>query len=87
MHAALVDPSGLIVNVIVLDEGADYVPPEGLTLVLDSTEGAEPGGSWDGTTFSAPPPPPPKPVVVPPTKEQLLAQLAALQAQIVAMQE
>lgn len=88
MRASLVDGSGLIVNVIVVDEGVEYVPPEGLTLVADPADIAEPGGSWDGNTFH-PPPPPPAPPVAPaaPTKEQLLAQLAALQAQIEAVKE
>ena len=90
MRASLVDGSGLIVNVIVVDEGVEYVPPEGLTLVADPADMAEPGGSWDGNAFHRPPPPPapPEPVApAAPTKEQLLAQLAALQAQIEAVKE
>lgn len=84
MRAALVDASGLIVNAIVVDEGTHYVPPEGLVLVFDPTAAAELGGSWDGKMFY---PPPSLTLSAPavPTKEQLLAQLSALQAQIEAM--
>lgn len=90
MRAAIVDASGLIVNVIVLAEDAEYTPPEGLTLVRDFVDMAEPGGSWDGNAFHpAPPPPVVSDPVAPatPTKEQLLARLAALQAQIEAVKE
>jgi hypothetical protein len=38
--------------------------------------------TFDGEEFSAPPPPEPAPAPPPPTKEDLLAQLQALQAQI-----
>lgn len=60
MDAALVDANGLIVNVILLDEGVDYTPAEGLTLVFDPSNEAEPGGSWDGQAFHPKPAPPPK---------------------------
>jgi hypothetical protein len=42
---------------------------------------------FDGEEFSAPPPSVEITEVVPPTKEELLAQLQALQAQIVALQD
>ncbi|NBU94036.1 MAG: hypothetical protein EBS18_05805 [Actinobacteria bacterium] len=45
----------------------------------------EAGWFYDGTTFTEPPAPPPAPTPEPapaPTKEELLAQLQALQAQI-----
>jgi hypothetical protein len=40
---------------------------------------------WDGETFTSPPAPEPAPPPPPPTKEELLAQLQALQAQIIAL--
>lgn len=78
---------GIIVNIIAWDGAAPYVTPEGCE--LHAVEGAA-GVGWlyDGVTFTNPTPPPPEPVAPPvPTKEELLAQLAALQAQIVAMKE
>jgi hypothetical protein len=57
MRAALIAQDGLVVNVIVLEENVEYVPPEGLALVFDPTGGAEPGGSWDGNTFYPAPSP------------------------------
>ena len=44
------------------------------------------GWFWDGETVSAPLAPEPIPVP-PPTKEELLAQLQALQTQIIALEE
>jgi hypothetical protein len=44
------------------------------------------GWLWDGENVSAPPAPEPIPVP-PPTKEELLAQLQALQTQIIALEE
>lgn len=43
--------------------------------------------TFNGEEFSAPPPPVETPEVVTPTKEELLAQLQALQAQIIALQD
>lgn len=45
------------------------------------------GWLWDGETVSEPPAPEPMPAPPPPTKEELLAQLQALQAQIIALEE
>ena len=45
------------------------------------------GWLWDGETVSEPPAPEPAPPPPPPTKEELLAQLQALQAQITALGE
>jgi hypothetical protein len=59
--AALVDAANVVVNRIVVEteKSADYVPAEGLTLVIETlrTGGAAIGGSWDGTVFSPPPEP------------------------------
>jgi hypothetical protein len=45
------------------------------------------GWLWDGENVSEPPTPEPAPAPPPPTKEELLAQLQALQAQIIALGE
>jgi hypothetical protein len=44
------------------------------------------GWLWDGETVSEPPAPEPAPPPAAPTKEELLAQLQALQAQIMALE-
>lgn len=44
--------SGLVENVIELDEGTEWETPEGRELVPDPTGDAEPGGVWDGSAFS-----------------------------------
>ena len=74
--------NGLVANVILADPA--FAAAVG---AIPCSDTAGPGWLYDGATFSEPPPPP-EPVAPPaPTKEQLLAQLAALQAQIVAMKE
>ena len=45
------------------------------------------GWLWDGETVTEPPAPEPAPAPPPPSKEELLAQLQALQAQIEALEE
>lgn len=45
------------------------------------------GWFWDGENVTEPPAPEPAPPPPPPTKEELLAQLQALQAQITALGE
>jgi hypothetical protein len=77
---ALVAADGRVVNVIVA--GESYTPPADLTALRDATGQAEPGGSWDGAAFAPAPAPPASPS---PSKAELLAQLAALQAQIAAL--
>jgi len=52
---------------------------------IEAPDEVEAGWFYDGTTFTEPPAPPPAPTPEPapaPTKEELLAQLQALQAQI-----
>lgn len=54
---------------------------------FQAPDGVEQGWLYDGTTFTAPPAPVVPEVVAPPapTKEELLAQLQALQSQIQAL--
>ena len=55
---------------------------------IEAPEDVDPGWVYDGTDFTAPPAPVIPEIVTPsaPTKEELLAQLTALQAQIQSLQ-
>lgn len=71
--------NGLVVNVVVAEP--EYASAQGW---VECPE-AGPGWLYDGQTFTAPPPPSAPEPAPAPTKEQLLAQLQALQAQINAL--
>jgi len=58
-RAALVDPSGAIVNVVVLDDEAQWTPPEGLSVVRDDSNVAAIGGTYIDGQFTKPPQPDP----------------------------
>lgn len=78
MRYAIIE-NGVVTNVVVAE--ADYAAEQGWI----ECPNAGLGWLYDGQTFTAPPvPPAPEPVPTP-TKEQLLAQLQALQAQINAL--
>jgi len=55
-NALIETATGLVVNVIELEPGANWTPPVGQEVVdaLDATEGSV----WDGSSFSQPPEPP-----------------------------
>lgn len=53
MRAALIDKTGLVVNVILCDKS--WKPPDGFTLVESDT--ASPTDKWDGKSFIAQIPP------------------------------
>lgn len=73
--------NGVVVNMAVASP--EFAASQGWIAVPD---GVGIGWSYDGQTFIVPPPPAePTPAPVP-TKEQLLAQLQALQAQINALE-
>lgn len=79
MKYAIIE-NGVVTNVVVAE--ADYAAANGWV----ECPAAGPGWTYDGTTFTAPAPiPAPEPAPAP-TKEQLLAQLQALQAQIQALE-
>jgi len=78
MRYAIIE-NGVVTNVVVAD--ADYAAQNGW---IECPE-AGPGWLYDGQTFTAAPPPPAPEPAPAPTKEQLLAQLQALQAQINAL--
>ena len=46
----VVTASGLVDNVIVYDGVSPFTPPTGIELI-EATDDAEPGGSWNGSAF------------------------------------
>lgn len=81
MRAAIIE-NGVVVNIAVAD--ADFAAEQGWII----SDVAQIGDLWDGETFTSPAAPEPISVTPPPppTKEELLAQLQALQAQIIALE-
>lgn len=80
MRYAIVE-SGIVVNVVLAE--SEYAAKQGW---IECPE-AGPGWSYADGVFTAPPEPSPTTESAPtPTKEQLLAQLQALQAQIQALE-
>jgi hypothetical protein len=78
MNAHIIE-NGVVVNTIVVDS-LDFRPG-----LVEATEGSI-GWLYDGSTFTNPNPPVVDVPAPAPTKEQLLAQLAALSAQIQALE-
>lgn len=79
MRYAIIE-NGVVVNVVIAE--ADYAAEQGWI----ECPTAGPGWKYDGSTFTEPDPiPAPEPAPAP-TKEQLMAQLAALSAQIQALE-
>ena len=70
--ALINDATGLVENIIVVDDKAKYDPGPGKTL-MDPT-GAEIGGTWDGAKFLPKPEPPSAP---PPRFEAIATQAEA----------
>lgn len=81
-----------IKNGVVVDKA--QIPPEKVfyqpyaSQFIEASDEVTHGWLYDGTTFTAPPPPIVPEVVTPPapTKEELLAQINALAAQIQALE-
>lgn len=60
MRKAVVRQSdGLVTNVIEIEQGTDWQPPQGCVLV--DAKDAGPGDTWDGMKFIKPELPPPEP--------------------------
>lgn len=75
MRAHVIE-DGVVVNCIIV-ESLDFMPG-----LVEAPEGTGIGWFYDGVNFMAPPKPEPPPAPPAPTKEQLLAQLQAIQTQI-----
>ena len=60
----VVTASGLVDNVIVYDGVSPFTPPTGIELI-EATNDAEPGGTWNGSAFVRAP-------VIEPTRTQVL---------------
>lgn len=80
MRAAVIE-NGIVINVAETD--SDFASEQGWVL----SDVAQIGDLWDGATFTSPPVSEPAPEPAAPTKEELLAQLQALQVQIEALGE
>ena len=86
---ALINNQNIVDNVVVWDGSDSWQPPQTMTCInVDNIECGV-GWTYDGSVFTAPvvvevtPEPTPEPI--PPTREELLAQLNALSAQIQAL--
>jgi hypothetical protein len=55
-RVALVDKDGNVKNVIVLEDGVEWLPPDDVTTVVDVEDKAEKGGTYDKSLGFAPPP-------------------------------
>jgi len=63
-YAMVVTATGVVDNVIVYDGVSPFTPPTGIELI-EATDNAEPGGTWDGSEFVRAP-------VIEPTRTQVL---------------
>lgn len=73
MRKAVVDKkTGLVLNVIEIEDGANWPVPEGCYLV-NATKSGGPGDTWTGRVFT----PAPEPEPTPPGLEERIAALEA----------
>ena len=63
-YAMVVTATGAVDNVIVYDGVSPFTPPTGIELI-EATDDAEPGGTWNGSAFV-------RAVVADPTRTQVL---------------
>jgi hypothetical protein len=86
---ALINNQNIVDNIILWDGGDSWQPPENMTCINVENIVCSIGWSYDGSVFTKPEivvvTPEPTPEAIPPTREELLAQLNALSAQIQAL--
>ena len=63
-YAMVITATGVVDNVIVYDGVSPFTPPAGVELI-EATDNAEPGGTWNGSAFVRAP-------VVAPTRTEVL---------------
>ena len=63
-YAMVVTATGAVDNVIVYDGVSPFTPPTGIELI-EATDNAEPGGTWNGSAFVRAP-------VIEPTRTEVL---------------
>ena len=63
-YAMVITATGVVDNVIVYDGVSPFTPPTGIELI-EATDNAEPGGTWNGSVFVRAP-------VVAPTRTEVL---------------
>ena len=81
---ALINNQNIVENVISWDGESNWTPPENMTCLNVENVECGIGWSYDGSVFTEPVfvVKTPEPEAIPPTKDELLAQLNALSAQI-----
>lgn len=86
---ALINNQNIVDNIVVWDGGDSWQPPQTMTCINVENIECNLGWVYDGSAFTAPvvveATPEPTPEPTPPTREELLAQLNALSAQIQAL--
>lgn len=78
MRAALVDANGLVVNTIVISEGASYAPPDGLTVIVPNEPASIGDSIVNGVVIPQPEPPPIVPTKVTPLQARRALRAAEL---------
>jgi hypothetical protein len=83
---ALINNQNIVDNIVIWDGGDSWQPPQTMTCINVENIDCSIGWTYDGSVFTAPvvievtPEPTPEPI--PPTREELLAQLNEISAQI-----
>jgi len=79
---ALINNQNIVDNIVLWDGGDSWQPPENMTCINVESIDCSIGWVYDGSVFSEPEVIEVTPEPTPPTREELLAQLNALSAQI-----
>ena len=82
---ALINNQNIVDNIVLWDGGDSWQPPENMTCINVESIDCSIGWVYDGSVFTEPEEVVVTPDVSSPTREELLAQLNALSAQIQAL--